>query len=118
MRNTLVLAAALLAFAGAVQAADAPPEAEAGLATVRQHLKTPDKTRFSSVKVDAAGNVCGKARVGGDDDVMWMLTTATGELWVNEGPDAQYSFFTWDTAVHRSTDRPPYMLWKACQKGK
>ncbi|MDQ0462798.1 hypothetical protein QO010_000546 [Caulobacter ginsengisoli] len=117
MRLIPLIAVGLALTATAAIAAPPPPEAAEGLAVVKQHLKSPDKTMFSKVKVAANGDVCGNAHMGGGDDVAFMLTKATGALWVNEGPTEPYSFFTWDSAVTRSSERSAYQAWKACQKG-
>jgi hypothetical protein len=122
MRPALILTTALALLATAAVntsalAAPPPPEAADGLAVVKLHLKSPDKTQFGSVKVAPNGDVCGNAHMGGDDDIAFMLTKATGGVWVNEGASEPNSIFTWDTAVTRSNDRRTYQTWKACQKG-
>lgn len=119
MRNKLILAATLVAAlgAGAAFAAEkeAPPEAAKGLEILKLHLKSPDHTRVRKVKVNAAGDVCGV--VSGDKDIEFMVTAADEKVWANEGGQQVDSPFTWDSNVVRSTERAPYQLWKACQKG-
>ena len=119
MRTALILASALALAATAAQAGAIPPEAQSGIDMLKPHLKSPDNTHFASVKVGADGTVCGKASSGGNDDVEFSITKA-GSVWVNEAPNTPvpYTAFAYDSAVPRSTDRPLYMAWKACQKGK
>ncbi|MFN3857775.1 MAG: hypothetical protein ACK4RV_08470 [Caulobacter sp.] len=109
------LALSLLAT-GAAMAAD-PPEAEAGLAIAKQFAKT-DKVKFRKVKVGADGKVCGTASVGGDRDTEFMVDPEAQTMWLNEDPKEPYSDFGYGEQILRSTDRPAFGLWKACQKGK
>lgn len=119
MRFVLIPALALSLVAGAAMAAEElTPEAEAGVAIAKQYAKT-DKVRFRKVKVGANGNVCGKASVGADRDIEFMVNPTDQTLWLNEGAQEPESDFGWGEKIMRGGgDRKAYQLWKACQSGK
>lgn len=117
-----VTAAAVLALTlsggAALAAEELSPEAQAGVDIAKQYAKT-DKVKFRKVKVGADGNVCGKASVGGDRDIEFMVNPSDQTLWLNEGAQEPYSDFGWGEKILRSDgDRKAFQLWKACQSGK
>lgn len=113
----LAAALALSLVAGAAVAADAPPEAEAGLAIARTYAKS-DQVRFRKVKVGADGMVCGLTGMGSDREIQFMVSPDAQTLWLNESPEEPYSDYGYGEKILRSTERAPYSQWKACQKGK
>jgi hypothetical protein len=120
MRIVTAAVLALTLSAGAALAAEEAlsPEAQAGVDIARQYAKT-DKLKFRKVKVGADGNVCGKASVGGDRDIEFMVNPTDQTLWLNEGAQEPYSDFGWGQKILRSDgDRKSFQLWKACQAGK
>ena len=118
-----VTAAAVLALtlsAGAALAAEEAlsPEAQAGIDIAKQYART-DKIKFRKVKVGADGNVCGKASVGADRDIEFMVNPTDQTLWLNEGTQEAQSDFGWGDKILRSNgDRKQFQVWKACQAGK
>lgn len=113
--SAVVLSLAILA-PGLALAAD-PPEAEAGLAAVKSHMRTA-KASFRKIKVTPAGDICGTVSAGADDDIEFTWTKSSGLIWVNEGASEENSLFNYgDSYVKRSNEREDYKVWKACQKG-
>lgn len=117
-----VTAAAVLAIslsAGAALAAEElSPEAQAGIDIAKQYART-DKVKFRKVKVGADGNVCGRASVGADREIEFMVNPNDQTLWLNEGAQEPRSDFAWGDKILRSDgDRKQFQTWKACQAGK
>ncbi len=115
---TAAVLAITLSAGAALAAEDLSPEAQAGVDIAKLYAKT-DKVKFRKVKVGADGNVCGKASVGGDRDIEFMVNPTDQTLWLNEGAREPYSDFGWADKILRSDgDRKGFQLWKACQSGK
>lgn len=117
MRFALAAALSLSLLAPGLALAADPPEAEAGLAAVKTHLRV-GKVTFRKIKVTPAGDLCGTVASGADRDMEFTWTKATGVVWINEGPQEEQSLFNYgDPLVKRSNEREDYKVWKACQKG-
>jgi hypothetical protein len=110
---------ALAAAAPALAAEAVPPEAQPAIDAVKGMLKSSKSAGFRKIKVTPAGDVCALVSPSaGSDDREFTWTKVTGEVWVNESPDDANSAFVWgNPSLKRSTERPDYQAWKACQKG-
>jgi len=119
MRAVFAFAAVLALSTPALAAEAIPPEAQPGIDAVKGMLKSAKSVSFRKIKVNAAGDVCALVTpTAASDDIAFVWTKATGNVWINESPDYGYSEFVWGNArLQRSTERPLYQAWKACQKG-
>ena len=119
MRAVLAVVLALAVSAPAFAAETIPPEAQAGIDAVKGMLKSTKSVSFRKIKVNAAGDVCALiSPSAASDEIAFTWTKIGGQVWINESPENGYSEFVWgNPALTRSTDRPLYQAWKACQKG-
>lgn len=119
MRATIAFVLALAVTAPALAAEAVPPEAQPGVDAVKGLLKSTKSVSFRKIKVNAAGDVCALVSPSASsDDIAFIWTKATGQVWINESPQDGYSQFVWgNPLLKRSTERADYQAWKACQKG-
>jgi hypothetical protein len=119
MRAVFAFAAVLALATPSLAAEEVPPEALPGIEAVKGMLKSAKSVRFRKIKVNAAGDVCAMVTpTASSEDIAFVWTKATGNVWINESPDYGNSEFVWgNPSLQRSTERPLYQAWKACQKG-
>ncbi|HRD45842.1 MAG TPA: hypothetical protein PLF78_05090, partial [Caulobacter sp.] len=116
----LVAAAVLFLAATPALAADPVPEgAQPGIDAVTALMRSAKTARFRKLKVMAGGDVCGVVIASAAaSDLQFTWTRSNGVVWINEAPTEERSDFVYGAPnLKRSTDRPDYQAWKACQKG-